>query len=488
MPPRTRKSAAAPARVRVRMYQAGFGDNFLISFEYDKALPDGRTDRHVLVDFGTSSGPKDGTTPLQIADLIRTHTGGRIDVVVVTHRHRDHLSAFGSAEVAKRLMEPGYPSLVVRSWTEDPATRFDATGPAPTVPTPTRRRAHGAVAQKSLGLIAALQSAEGFARALANHRQLAAARPGSLGAELRDMAQDQLQNPDAVAQLNAWAEGGRAEYLHYGMRTRIEDIVPGIGVRVLGPPTVDQHPAVAGQREDDPIEFWMIYQGLVGSFGTKAGLGGAQAVSAAAAAADDEPGTEPDRDPAEVEAPKPANPIGPLGPVRWLTDRMQRQQLNSLLRVVRVLDDALNNTSVILLFELPVKGGETVRMLFGGDAQIENWEYALKAAPEKDANLKALRLVDLYKVGHHGSRNATPRTLFNLWTEPGTMDRPMVALMSTKANVHGKSPDTAVPRKTLVAALDTRMKLYSTQKMRSKKKFVEVVADLTAGTGFTEVS
>jgi hypothetical protein len=165
---------------------------------------------------------------------------------------------------------------------------------------------------------------------------------------------------------------------------------------------------------------------------------------------------------------------------------MSRQQLNSLLRIVRVLDTVLNNTSVILLFEVPA-AGQTTRLLFGGDAQIENWEYALKVASDKQQNLDQLRLVDLYKVGHHGSRNATPRTLFNLWTEPGTSDRTMVALMSTKAGVHGKSPATAVPRKTLMAALDVRMQLYSTQDL-PHTSYVELLADLGSGPGFAEVT
>jgi beta-lactamase superfamily II metal-dependent hydrolase len=459
-----RKGAPKPARVRVRMYQAGFGDNFLLSFEYDRALPDGRSDRHVLIDFGSSSAPKDRTTPAQIADLINQHTGGQIDVVVVTHRHRDHLSAFGSADVVNRLMAADYPKLVVRSWTEDPQAAPDANGVAAAAPI------HGdgaAVAGQSRQSLAALRSAQNFAETLAG--MVAAAHPGSLGAELCHLAGDQLANHAAVEQLERWAGADRGEYLHYGMPTRIEDLIPGIGVSVMGPPTVDQHPAVAGQSESDPSEFWMIYKGLLKDIGP----GGLLNLA-------------PD-DPSDDDAPISPTTIGPVGPVRWLTDRMQRQQLNSLLRIVRVLDGVLNNTSVVLLFEVPTTGGQPLRLLFGGDAQIENWEYALKFAPDKDTNLDRLRLVDLYKVGHHGSRNATPRTLFNLWTEPATNDRPMIALMSTKSGVHGKSPATAVPRKTLTAALDTRMTLYSTQDFPAKKCFVELMADLKTGSGFTEV-
>ena len=59
-----------------------------------------------------------------------------------------------------------------------------------------------------------------------------------------------------------------------------------------------------------------------------------------------------------------------------------RQRLNSLLRIVRILDDVLNNTSVILLFDVP--GTKPLRLLFPGDAQIENWEYAIKFAAAQE--------------------------------------------------------------------------------------------------------
>jgi hypothetical protein len=463
------------------MYQVGFGDCFLLSFEYANPLPDGRSDRHLLIDFGSTSLPRGRRTLVPVAELIREHTSGQLDVVVVTHRHRDHLSAFGSPPIVDLLADPGFPTLVVRSWTEDPTIAAGATGPASAA-------AGGQGAAASPGLVAALQSGQGFAAQLAG--LVAAAPRGSLGAEVRKLAEDQLANQEAVDQLERWSQGNRGEYLHYGMRTRIDQIVPGISVRVLGPPTVEQHPAVATQRERDPTEFWMLYQGLLQGLRPEQLLGRSPTAATAADGEADDADQPPsaEADPAETQAPIPARPIGPVGPVRWLTDRMGRQQLNSLLRIVRILDTALNNTSVILLFEVPAAGGRLQRLLFGGDAQIENWEYALKFAPDKTSNLDRLRLVDLYKVGHHGSRNATPRTLFNLWTEPDTINHEMVALMSTKAGVHGKSPATAVPRKTLVAAMDTRMKLHSTRDLPSKTSYVELLADLDAGGGFVEVT
>jgi hypothetical protein len=250
---------------------------------------------------------------------------------------------------------------------------------------------------------------------------------------------------------------------------------------VLGPPTVEQHEDVTGQRSRDLDEFWMVYRDLFRSF-VETDLDVAEPIDGDAQPADEEPSSE---SVAEPDLPLKSAGFGDPGPVRWLTDSLSRQRLNSLLRIVRTLDSAMNNTSLILLIDVP--GVQSQRLLFPGDAQIENWEYALKFAPDKDQNLDLLREVDLYKVGHHGSRNATPRTLFNLWEEAATKDRPMTALLSTKGGVHGESIATAVPRATLKAALDTRMQLHSTQQLKAGKPWLEVAADLTAPGGFQRV-
>ena len=68
------------------MYQVGFGDCFLVSVEYDAPLADGRAERHLLIDFGTSHSPREGRARGRMADvaaLIEQHTGGELDVLVV---------------------------------------------------------------------------------------------------------------------------------------------------------------------------------------------------------------------------------------------------------------------------------------------------------------------------------------------------------------------------------------------------------------------
>jgi hypothetical protein len=432
--------APAITTVTVRMYQVGFGDAFLLSFGYDAPLADGRDRRHILIDFGS-------------------------------------------------LMDPAYPSLVVRSWTEEPGLDQDARAPGAAV------AGGDAVAGEPVGgrsraFLRQLRQGEQFAHRLFG--LLGSAAPTSLAAAVGAVAEgaDPIANKPAVDQLEAWSTNGRGRYLHHGMASGIEDVVPGLKVSVLGPPTLDQHEEVAGQARSDD-EFWMFYGGLRLD---AASLLGVDAAGGDPNEAVPDPGNtslegtdHTGRMSPAADAPDTKESYGEPGPVRWLTDRMTRQGLHSLMRIVRILDDVLNNTSLILLFEVPTVDVEPFRMLFPGDAQIENWEYALKFARERDAVLDSLGKVDLYKVGHHGSRNATPRTLYNLWEQPGTKDRPMVALMSTKAHVHGETKATAVPRETLVAALDTRTKehLYSTQGLLKKLPYVTAMVDATVGSAVT---
>jgi hypothetical protein len=447
------RSTPKPEHVHVRMYQVGFGDCFLVTFVYGAALPDGRDRRHVLIDFGSSHRPASGPRALigQAANLLAEHTGGVIDVVVATHRHRDHLSGFG-AEDAQPLLAQLQPSLVVRPWTDDPGLAADATKPRGDE----RRFAAG------------LATGQEFAALLAQRAGKEDRR--SLRGAVAAMALEQLPNQEAIQQLEQWADGGRGEYLAAGMATRMEQVVPGIRVRVLGPPTIADAPEMVRARANDP-EYWLAYRRQLAS--------APEAVFRADARTD--LGGDADGD-LGLGEPGGAAIAAELGPVSWLIERINRQQLNSLLRIVRTVDDALNNTSLILLID----AGDR-RMLFPGDAQIENWSWALRNAPNAVQLRNLLRGVDLYKVGHHGSRNATPKSLFRLWGEDPDPSRPITALMSTLRNVHGESEATRVPRSTLVAALGRRMTLLTTDGLPAAQPFVEVAAAASGSQPFAPV-
>ena len=112
------------ATVRVRMYQVGFGDCFLLSFEYAGPEPA----RHVLIDFGSRQLAA-GLDLSDIADEINTHTGGGPDVVVLTHRHQDHMSGFGGGGT-DAVVGGWKPRLVIRPWTETRRRRPTTRDPA----------------------------------------------------------------------------------------------------------------------------------------------------------------------------------------------------------------------------------------------------------------------------------------------------------------------------------------------------------------------
>jgi hypothetical protein len=125
---------------------------------------------------------------------------------------------------------------------------------------------------------------------------------------------------------------------------------------------------------------------------------------------------------------------------------------------VTILDKFLNNTSLILLFE--VKGK---KLLFPGDAQLENWQWALS----QDGIGDLLKDVDVYKVGHHGSRNATPKELWNFFEK--RHERALTTMMSTAAGVYGRSEDSKVPSANLVKALKNESTLKNTQDLKGGK-------------------
>lgn len=421
-----------PVRVRVRMYQVGFGDCFLVSVEYDEPLGDGRAERHILIDCGATHSPQKkgqaGGKVSTVAGLIKQHTGGVLDVIAVTHRHKDHLSAFGDKTAAAVLRELP-PKRVLRSWTEDPELSSTADGPrgaALAGPGTTSARYAGLLSS-SQDHVAALVGMVGF------------------GQDARAAVKDQLKNADAVKLLKDLSEDGKGRYLYAGASAATGRIIPDLTITVLGPPTVEQDPRVAKQRGEDENEFWM------------AAVHASLRETAAGASVVDRPTLPP-------------------GPERWLVDRLvDHQGEHSATRLVRDLDDALNNTSLILLLEV---GG--LSLLFPGDAQIENWQYTLDRAKKQPALAKKLAGIDLYKVGHHGSRNATPKSLHALW-----LNRPkkpaFTALMSTRPGVHGESELTEVPRATLVEALQGLGALYSTDDLTKGERFIELVADAKGG-------
>jgi hypothetical protein len=157
---------------------------------------------------------------------------------------------------------------------------------------------------------------------------------------------------------------------------------------------------------------------------------------------------------------------------RWIACRAQKARSEQMLSIVRSLDKQMNNTSVILLFESKSK-----KLLFPGDAQIENWRYAL----DQPKIAKMLADVDVYKVGHHGSLNATPRTMWDSFKKKGGKNKKgrLTSVMSTRTEKHGTvAARTEVPRESLLRELSAQSHLHSTHTMKADKLYDEIVVPL----------
>jgi hypothetical protein len=133
---------------------------------------------------------------------------------------------------------------------------------------------------------------------------------------------------------------------------------------------------------------------------------------------------------------------------------MRSVQPDAVLAAARKADEAVNNQSLIVHFTI---GGKT--MLFVGDAQWGNWSNFLfgqavsgkQVTPLLPQSATLMGGLDFYKVGHHGSTNATPIDAVAALREG------CVAMCSTEPDCYGKvENDSEVPRTPLLQALDKK--------------------------------
>ncbi|MEK6335534.1 MAG: hypothetical protein AABM67_11340 [Acidobacteriota bacterium] len=458
------ESDLKPTALTLRAYQVGFGDCFLLSFKYPN-----EHERHVLIDFGSTGMPEGVSSSeqmMKVAEDIKERSGGKLSMVVASHRHKDHISGFttkedgsGTGEVIASLQ----PDIVVQPWTEDP----DAKDPA------TKKTKKATKGKKTLVSDRAMAATPQYVTSLDDMNALAEAAYAEvmhlssskfrlpLNEDLADqiafMSEDNsLPNRLAVANL---AGMGENHYVNYGYDLDLTKVLPGVMANFLGPPNLDQHAEIQKERAEDKNEFWMLQAAAKGFWQLQATTG--QMMKDFSASNNR---LFPDADVFQDFFPSHD---------RWFIRQLRTLRGQQLQGLVRILDKAMNNTSVILLLEV---GGK--KLLFPGDAQIENWEYALKTGD----NLKLLKDVHLYKVGHHGSRNATPRTLwknFGQKREEGQKGDRLRTVVSTMKGKHGHAKShTEVPRATLIKEL-TGLSDYQSTENAAKKKELYVELEIT---------
>ena len=413
---------AEPAKVTIRMYNVGFGDCFLVTFHYAPPLKD----QHILIDFGSVGG---GVDLRQIALQIREACAGKLYAVVATHRHRDHISGFsdaGGSPSAGAIIASCKPEVVLQPWTENPDAGADATS-APLL-------ASKQPANPLRLYFASMNAMQAYAQAVVDRAPRwrgAGGRPLAL----EKLAANNTSNPEAVRNLRKM--GRRPpRFLQYGSPSGLEDdqLLPGVKVSVLGPPALKQQNLKKYAKQSD--EYWLAsrFWGLQ------------QRAAATAGKSDLFP-----REARYGKGPKPLN-------TRWFLEHADSALKENALAIVTILDKFLNNTSLILLFEVNGK-----KLLFPGDAQLENWQWA----PSQPGIADLLKDVDIYKVGHHGSRNATPKELWNGFEK--RRGRTLTTMLSTAAGVYGRSEEGKVPSANLVKTLKQESTLRNTQDLKGAR-------------------
>ncbi len=450
------KKTGKPISIDLYTYNVFFGDCFLLIFNYDDS-----THRSVLIDFGsTGKGtPGDearanteetttGERLLEVAKHIDETCGHKLNVVIATHRHKDHIYGFGLREAGKIILGCN-PDTVIQPWTENPADNRDFS-----------KKKNVAVDQQSFAanprksftsMLNDMHSVAASIEAEALHLSDESKYTKTIHPTLRDnilfAADDNKKIPNASAIKNLQSMND-PHYVHYDYKkVKWDKLLPGVKVRILGPPLLEEYPAMAGATTSSD-EFWSLLAVNKFFWGILA--------------ATNRPEVEGDGfNPPLFEPQKAIRRDRPPN-VRWFIRRLREIRATQLLELVGFVDNALNNTSVIMHFEV----GDQ-KMLFPGDAQIENWQFLLSAM-DKDPGLKLL-LADttLYKVGHHGSRNATPRSIWNgfknVKNKKVAKDKLLKTVVSTMSGKHGKSENTVVPLKKLIDTMKAQSDLTDTE-------------------------
>lgn len=417
-------SSSSPSGVRIRSYQVGFGDCYLLAFDY------GSKERFLLVDFGTNGTPKGNNKQqlLSIAKDIKQRCGGKLHVIVATHRHKDHIAGFSTTgkESPGGIIASCRPDVVIQPWTEAPGAKINALEAPET-------------AKHFQNMLHSMNAFAG--KALQESEHLWRFGASSLG-QLSFAGENNLPNLSAVK--NLMSMGKTRHYVNTGYPLDWSRVLPGVKVWVLGPPTLKQSQKIKTEaRKSDEFwlaqsKFWQFAVGEPNASATRPLFAGARR--------------------------KGEYPLA----TRWFARRAADVRTEQLLGLVRILDKAMNNTSVILLLEVAGK-----KILLPGDAQIEDWSYALNQ--KKYADL--LRPTNLYKVGHHGSRNATPKSLWKLFEARGPKGQSgrIKTMVSTMAGKYGTKPETQVPRTTLINELKAHSDFFSTQELGSSLYKDEIV-------------
>jgi beta-lactamase superfamily II metal-dependent hydrolase len=383
-----------PDTIRIRMYAVGFGDCFLLGFPD----PKGGRERLMLIDCGVHNASQRGAKifteviPSIVAEASSATGKPRIDVVVATHHHLDHVSGF---------QREGWDEVEVGEvwlpWTEDPDD-------------PDAQKIRAAQSKQATFL---LGLDPGLSKKWQTVRLISENNAGFTNAAAMTTLQDGFAGTPARSYLPEREGKPRA-------RRFSPPVVPGLEVVILGP-SRDQ----AAIRDMNPPSGESYFRLDPGGGNRTLGVDGELLPFAPFF-------VEPERYEADHKALVP--------PHKTDFDKIAKAGQTDALALAVALEQATNGTSLVLLLRF----GDTT-MLFPGDAQWGTWDRMLHDPETEDL----LRTVNFYKVGHHGSHNATPVTFLTKYLHEA--DASMVSVGPT-----GIESWKEIPKDELMTALATK--------------------------------
>ncbi|CDX20244.1 putative Metallo-hydrolase [Mesorhizobium plurifarium] len=375
------------------MFRVGFGDFFLLTVPHK----DGK--KHILIDCGVHA--KDLGTIRSAVEQMADDCGRHLSLVIMTHRHADHISGFAScSDIFSEITV----DAVWMPWFENPTNKIAS--------------AFQASLTATANQLAMRLNARGNAEA--EHLRMLENITG-----VPDPVQGFSSNQKALDVLhNGFKNKVKPQYYKSGDQPSLpaELTAAGLSAQIIGPPI-------------DPV--------LIAQMTNKA----QQYLSDLTV--EDDASLKPFADAfraIETQYPDEAFEFYSADQVR---QQIHDAQPLALAARAAAADKTLNNQSLVIVFSMAGRN-----LLFAGDAQWGNWEHFLYGGAfgtpghtEITGQAKAiLSSIDFYKVGHHGSANATPKDAVK------AMRLGCCGMCSTQIDAYNE-----VPREPLLAALSERM-------------------------------
>jgi Metallo-beta-lactamase superfamily len=393
------------ARASVRVYRQGLGDCILVRVKRTNG-----DDFKLLIDCGVVLGTERAVDAMtRVVENLVHDTDQKVDVIAITHEHWDHLSGFIQAKDSFKKLTA---ASVWVAWTEDPNDDLANT-----------LRDELGKAAKNLAACATALHAAGDP---ATGDMLAdiALMPFGAAASSSTSTRAALDNVKGMAKLRICRPTDKPFEIP-GAKARIY---------VLGPPHDPKLIRKINPSTSSPETYALATNGA-GALS----LGVVQALDSREKAGD--PAAPILDDPMAPFHQRVTIPLGQKGRP-WLPDsrainekdwrkiddffrehyagsdtsqsedwrRIDGDWLGSAAELALALQSYTNNTSLILALELG-EPGEGDMLLFAADAQVGNWESWQTWQCEVDGRTVTgpdlLKRTIFYKVGHHGSHNAT---------------------------------------------------------------------------------